>query len=338
MRLAAIPWMLACRWPAATPVDHVYPVLEVSSTALDFGTVDIGHSVDQTLIISNVGGSSIEDGMTMGVSSVTLLNGASENVSVSFDVADITCAVGVNTDHSQERAREDADTGCGENYYPPVDTSAHVDTGPDSGVIRVDTDSGPFTLDPGCSIPVTVMFTPTTAGEVQEALSIETDAAPDPWQCEPGRSMHAKLPPTAEEDAEFLGRRHQDGVHLRKVVYLKGSGRSVSAAAPAPLRVVGAIVAASQYNCESGDVITLDTRIAGAGASEATFEGPGEEHGPGHFLWACPWLSGTGGKAYLLTFCATAPSGESVYAYTKVGVFPRGSGLYAPYTAGILPK
>lgn len=219
-------------------------------------------------------------------------------------------------------------------YVPPpeTDSGSRSDTG---APLPEPVGSAPFTLDPGCSLPVTIRFAPTASGEIHEALSIETDSAPDPWECGISEAVHALLPPTAEQDAAFLARRHADPVQL------DGSVRSVADAEPAALRLVGNTIAARQYACESGDVIQFDAVIAGVDPSTVTYQwsdAEGASSDPsGRTLWACPWLTGTGGNAYGVGVEVFGASGEHVWASTKVAVYPSGSGLYRPYTAGILP-
>ncbi|MSP54235.1 MAG: choice-of-anchor D domain-containing protein [Myxococcales bacterium] len=212
---ASVLLVLACRNQAPTLVDHATPVLGVSSTTVEFGALGWGENTDRTVFISNDGGTSMDNGLTLGVSAITLLDTAPENYSITYRVGDIACASDPATDPAEDSAAaKEIDTGSGPDTGPAdTDTDTDTDTDPDTGT-GTDTGSDPdgdtlFTLDPGCRIPVSVKFSPTTAiGEVYGALEIETI------------SQDLEESPTSEQ---YVAAYHNDQVRIRKLVYLHGT-------------------------------------------------------------------------------------------------------------------
>lgn len=200
--------ILGCRTAQDEVFDYAYPQLAISQATVEFGNSGWGSVTDRTFYISNDGGSSLDDGMTMAVSAITLLDTAPDNYSFTYDIRDTECtgAAPATTDDTAEAAAKslDIDTGT-----PPVETG---DSSQDTG----DTDTGGeappedvlFLLDPGCRMPITVHFAPTSAiGDVWGALEIDTE------------SQVIADDATAEQ---FLAAYHKDPVRLRKLVYLHG--------------------------------------------------------------------------------------------------------------------
>lgn len=209
--------LFACRGPQDEVFDYVYPVLAVSESTVQFGTSGWGSVTERTFYVSNDGGTSSADGMTMAVSTITLLDTAPENYSFTYDVRETECtgapAADTATDTSAAAAKAlDIDTS-----PEPIDTG---DTNPnDTGTPPDDTGSVPsdvlFLLDPGCRIPIHVTFAPTTAiGDVWGAMELVTESQE-----------------IAEDatDEQFLAAYHKDPVRLRKLVYLHGEAEHAAA-------------------------------------------------------------------------------------------------------------
>lgn len=338
---------LGCTPTVRPAVDHAYPAFGLSTTALEFGHLDWGDSAEQTFTVRNDGGTSLADGMTMGVSGISLLDSASGSYSVRYDVQDVTCASGLNSDHAAALASE-VEEVCEGAYVPPEDTGpASTDTGcaGDTGGCWDPEEVEPlvpFTLDPGCSLPVTVTYAPTAAtDEVFGALGIDTFSEPVLSSC---HDLHEErlLPRTAEQDEAFLAAWHTDPVRVSAMVFLKGTSNAAAEGADAGGRLVGGgVIAASQYRCQTGEVIDLEVLFEDAGEGRSC-EWWSDSSSPvagasTTARWPCPWLDDrSGGKAYLLSVRCADGDGHEDYAYTKIGVFPRSFGLHDPYLARML--
>jgi len=204
--------LLACRGNEPVITDYSYPILAVSQSTVEFGSAGWGETSQRSFYVSNDGGTSLENGMTMAVSAVTLLDTAAENYIVSYDIADITCAGGaapVAPDTAAASKALDVDTGT-----PPEtgDSSPDSDTDTASGG-----DTGTalppgvlFTLDPGCRLPISVQFGPTS-----------TTAVGDVWGAIQIDSASQEIAEDATDD-EFLAAYHKDPVRLSRLVYLHG--------------------------------------------------------------------------------------------------------------------
>jgi uncharacterized protein (TIGR03382 family) len=170
-----------------------YPQMVLAQASLEFGEAAWGASVERTLILSN------EGGMTMGVGSIELGDGTAAYV-VSYDRTAIECpAATTDTGMAAGAKSIDVDTGGGD----PVDTGGGDDTGGTGAV-----EGALFVLDPGCHIPIVVAFTPTSVGDVYDALIIE--------------SVGTELTKEEEDAGEDLPAYLADPIHTKQVAYLHG--------------------------------------------------------------------------------------------------------------------
>ncbi len=208
----ALPLMLsACRNQAPTVTEYYKPVLQVSSTMVEFGSLGWGETTDRTFTITNNGGTSLANGMPMCVSAMTLLDTAGVNYTTSYDPSTITCASGsagdTAGDTSVAASAKGIDTATGHDSGG-TDSGSGSDTGGDTGT---PTSSDCLViLNPSCEIPVNVHFAPDTPtiGEVYGAMSVET--------------KDQTLDSSATDD-EYLAAYHKDPVRLKKLVYLHGT-------------------------------------------------------------------------------------------------------------------
>ena len=202
--------VLGCRGNEPQILNYSYPILGVSQTSVEFGSSSWGSVAERSFYISNDGGTSLNDGMTMAVGSITLLDTAPDHYSLTYDLDDITCTNGsapASTDSAAAKSL-DIDTGVPEpeetgDTDPGTETGTPDDTGgtePPEGAL--------FLLDPTCRIPINISFNPDNAvGDVWGALEIETV------------SQDVGEEPT---DEQFLAAYHKDPVRVSKIVYLHG--------------------------------------------------------------------------------------------------------------------
>jgi hypothetical protein len=181
-----------------------YPIMTLSQASLDFGDAAWGGTVERTLIVTNDGD------MPMGVGTIEI-GDETAAYAVSWNVAAIECPSGSasgggggGTDTGASAKSEDVDTG---SPSGGTDTGGGgTDTG--GGGTGVVASGALFVLDPGCQIPLTLTFTPSTVGDVWDALVIE--------------SVGTELTAAEEKANVDLPAYLADPVHTKQVVYLHG--------------------------------------------------------------------------------------------------------------------
>jgi hypothetical protein len=178
--------------PAQPEYEEInYPKLVLSEGVLEFGETELGNTVERTLYLSNKGE------MVMGVGTIEIGPGYTENFAVSWDTALIDCpAVAVDSGTVEATA---LDSGGGRDTSPPKDS-----TSPDSGDVA---EGLLFTLGPGCKIPLNVSFTPLIPGELYGALIVESVQA----ELTEEQSKSNELP-------DYL----RDPYHWKQLAYLHG--------------------------------------------------------------------------------------------------------------------
>lgn len=135
--------LLACQDSECIQNDRGVPSL--STNELDFGEVEPGGSATQVVTITNVGTNLLPVGdLEIGAET--------PDFTFVWDTTGVDCA----TEIPEEMWASDTGTWKG-----PVDTSQPEEPEP----------SG-FWLEPGCSLDIQVTYTPTTPGEVQDALIV----------------------------------------------------------------------------------------------------------------------------------------------------------------------
>ncbi len=104
-------------------------------------------------------------------------------------------------------------------------------------------------------------------------------------------------------------------------------------------------VAADQYACESGQVITLQALVYDADGQVPTYSWQDDDNqnfdnaSSSTVHWTCPVLeSNSGGKAFLVSVQILDPDTNDDYAYTKIAVYPEGFGIYDPYQKVVIAE
>ena len=135
----------ACGSGKSTSEDYyAYPELDLSTSRLDFESVDWGEGRSRTLVINNLGD------LPMGIDSIALREDEMEdNFTVSYDASTIECP-------TSSAARVAEDTAA------PADTAASASS--DDVIV----------LDPGCKLGVNITLSPTTVGAIYSSLEIHT--------------------------------------------------------------------------------------------------------------------------------------------------------------------
>lgn len=197
--LGPVLFQLSCTTAEPQYDELLYPVLVLTETDLEFGNVDPGQSVDRRFEIRNDGE------MILGVHVLEIGNGmvggnGEPNFTLSYDIEEMTCPEGVGDSGTTAEATSkdvaaNADTGSGNS-----------DTG---GSDRPDgqADGLLFTLPPGCSVPVTVAFSPVNVGQIYGSVLVE--------------AVQAELT-EKQEAANDLPDYLRDPIHWRQQLYLHG--------------------------------------------------------------------------------------------------------------------
>ncbi len=191
------------------------PAMALSETELDFGDVLIRSTATRTVLLSNTGN------YPLGVTSVEVGNAdEGSDFVVSYDVAGTDCAFVPDDAYD----REIADTG-----------SFPWDTGTETR-----RSGHAFVLEPGCALPLTVTYTPTSYYTDANALIVTSDSREDV----PESGFHAAV------------------LHGSLVTWLRGN-TSLGADPLAEPYLVGDIVRVSQTAILEGETIELEVRVEG---------------------------------------------------------------------------
>ena len=216
----------ACQPQAPEYREIPYPKLGLNQDTLEFGSLEFGESAQRTVIISNDGYTILQDvyvGMDMGVGSrdealegVDIGPGMAENFSVAYDVDDITCPEGAGGEDTGDAAtadgKADTGTGGGDDDDDETGTSGGDETGGGGGGGGGGGNDGDayalFVLPAGCSIPVTVTFSPSAdVGDIWGSLVVNSVQADQ----------------TEEQiDANELPEYLRDPIRFTQQVYLHG--------------------------------------------------------------------------------------------------------------------
>lgn len=238
-----LPLAAGCNRTETVTREIQYPDLELSSALLEFGAGSADSPVERSFTLSNIGE------MPMGVSAIDIGENMGANFTVAYSRSEITCpeTTGGEDTASADAKSLDIDTG-------PADTDGGG--GDDTG----DGGSDPnvlFVLDPGCSIPVRVNFSPVDIGEIWGAVVVT--------------SYQAALPDDAAEDElpEYL----RDPIHWTQELFLHGSAERSQGALvvrprsydfgyvnPAMTESTAAYI--GMENVGTGDVIITSVRLS----------------------------------------------------------------------------
>lgn len=148
---------LGCSKTDSVTKELAYPDLSASQGLLEFGAASAGSPVERTIILSNDGE------MTMGVDEIAIPGNMGANFLFSYVVTEMECPVEASSGDTGETTSVKAvDAGTGED-----------DTGAAPANVL-------FLLEPGCTIPIHVTFTPVDLGEVWAGLIVNSSQAEVP--------------------------------------------------------------------------------------------------------------------------------------------------------------
>jgi hypothetical protein len=275
------------------------PKQVLSEEVVEFGKVELGESVEHTIYLSNVGE------LGLGVGSIEIGSGYTENFSVSWDPATIDCS------EAAEAASKAIDSESGWDSRPLVysDPANSADGKP-----------ALFILNPGCKIPIKTSFIPISTGKLYGSLIIESVQASDSKPLEHGR----------------------DPFHWKQLVYLNGETKA-ELPLPAPVgsmdasqrisRMPVAIgpIKPGQNACFPGEKIPLSLKIIDpdgrsltyawsddSGSISSNFDNPAAQ-APS---WTCPELTDdSDSQTYKVYAVAYDTDNNQLWAFEEILVY-----------------
>lgn len=195
--------LVGCTTTEVVTTEIPYPRMVLSQASLEFGEADGGSTVERTVNVTNNGC------MPMGIGEISLGTSGAANFSVAYSAGDVECPAERPAEcPALESAAADTGTTAAAKAVD-VDTGGDDTGSTDTGTIGGGT-SDALILDAGCTLPVTVRFSPTEVGDLWGSVKVV--------------ASQAELPADAEEGD--LPAYLRDPEHWEQIVYLHGESSS----------------------------------------------------------------------------------------------------------------
>jgi len=192
--IALLSGMSGCRSTNTETLFLNYPDIEFSQKWVEFEELSSGETSTRSFTMTNRGD------LAMGVAAIYEGSGQEEDFEITWSESDIVCPEGSET--------EDTGTTASAKGVDTADTGPTFDTGDDTGTTgttSADQDVA-LVLGAGCTLPVSVTFSPIHQGDIYGSVIIETATQ--------------ALPDDSTDDPAYWA----DLQNARNIIYVSGSG------------------------------------------------------------------------------------------------------------------